>query len=944
MLARSRSAISAVVLAASFVAGSAIEARAETLPTMQTITPTAARGSVFTALNPHLAANPSFTADHAVTTVVSPDGKTLLVLTSGFNTSFDANGATIPDQSNEYVFVFDISHGSPIERQVIKVPNTFAGITFAPDGRTFFVGGGHDDDVHVFTVSGGVWSESGAPIALSHPGHAGNGLFAQVPGFGNAVDSSTAGVAVSRDGSKLVVANYENDSISVVDVATRMKTAELDLRPGKIDPSFAGVAGGEFPFWVTIQGDAVAYVSSIRDREIVVVDIGGASPKVTARIQVQGKPGKMLLNRRQNLLFVATDNADTIDVVDTATNQVIHRIRTSGPRGMKRGHLPVGSSPSSLAFSPDERTLYVTNAGSNSVAVIDVDDEGRGEVEGLIPTAWYPSSVSVSADGRRLYVVNGKSNAGPNPQQCVGTSPTNTFAPGCPPSVQNGSANTYVWQLTKAGFLTLPVPDEHELDRLTRIVAQNNGFTRTREDDAADLFAELHDRIKHVIYIVKENRTYDQILGDLPGTNGDPNITQFPQVLTPNFHALASQFVNLDNFYCSGEVSMDGWQWSVSARSADSTEKTVPVNYAGRGLSYDSEGTDRDVNVALPTSAARNAANPINPLDPDLLPGPRNEMEIDGPDGEEGAGYIWDAALRAGKSVRNYGFWIDLVRYSAPVSLGGLPLIRDAFGANLQVAQAAGVTLIPVTDPFFRGFDPAMPDFWRFKEWEREFDGYVAGHNLPEFETVRFMEDHMGSFSTALDGVNTPEAQQADNDYAVGLLVDKIAHSPYAHDTLVFVLEDDAQDGPDHVDAHRSTAYVVGPFVKHHAHVSTRYATVNVLRSIEDILGLEHMNLHDAGVGPMADVFDLHERHWTFAASPSDLLRTSTTLPLPPKPAGTATRDLRPTHDAAWWAAATAGFDFRTEDRNDAQALNRVLWKGLMGSRPYPTRRAAPKN
>jgi len=264
-------------------------------------------------------------------------------------------------------------------------------------------------------------------------------------------------------------------------------------------------------------------------------------------------------------------------------------------------------------------------------------------------------------------------------------------------------------------------------------------------------------------------------------------------------------------------------------------------------------------------------------------------------------------------------------------------VLRNPFTAGVVVSTASQPELLPLTDPYFRSFDTNLPDFWRFKEWEREFDGYVANHNLPTFEMVRFMEDHMGSFSTAIDGVNTPETQQADNDYAVGLLIDKIAHSPYAHDTLIFVLEDDSQDGPDHVDAHRSTAYVAGAFVKHAAIVSTRYTTVNMLRTIEDVLGLEHMNLHDGGVHPMADVFDLRHRHWTYDAAPSDILRTSTTLPLPPKPAGARILPLRSTHDAAWWAEHTRGFDFRTEDRIDAQAFNHVLWTGLLGNRPYPT-------
>ncbi len=228
------------------------------------------------------------------------------------------------------------------------------------------------------------------------------------------------------------------------------------------------------------------------------------------------------------------------------------------------------------------------------------------------------------------------------------------------------------------------------------------------------------------------------------------------------------------------------------------------------------------------------------------------------------------------------------------------------------------------------------------KEWAREFDGYVASGDLPALSLVRLMNDHMGSFSQAIDGVNTPETQQADNDYAVGLLVQKVAQSPFASDTLIFVLEDDSQDGPDHVDAHRSTAYVVGPYVKQGAVVSTRYSTVNMLRTIEDVLGLEHLNLHDGGVRPMSDLFDLQQATWSFAAKPSDVLR-GTALPLPPAPAGATAQRLQPTHDAAWWAEKTKGFDYTQEDRIDADRFNRVLWEGLMGGRPYPARRAAKR-
>ncbi len=335
---------SVAAVAASWLTGGVVAAATspELLPTNQAITPTAARGSTFASLNPHLPDNPSYVVGQAVTTAVSPDGKTLLILTSGYNLVADATGATIPSQSTEFVFVFDISHRTPVQQQAIPVPNTFVGLTFAPDGKSFYVSGGIDDNVHTFTRSGGSagsWSESGTPIALGHGG-AGNGLFTNVPGFGSAVNAHSAGTDVTRDGKKLVVANFENDSISVVDLVAGAKSAELDLRPGKIDPAQAGVAGGEFPYAVAIKGNGTAYVSSIRDREIDVVDIAGA-PHVVARIQVQGNPNKMLLNRAETRLLVASDNADLVYVIDTKSNQIIDAIRTTAPRGL----IPGTSSP-----------------------------------------------------------------------------------------------------------------------------------------------------------------------------------------------------------------------------------------------------------------------------------------------------------------------------------------------------------------------------------------------------------------------------------------------------------------------------------------------------------------------------------------------------------------------------------------------------------------------
>jgi YVTN family beta-propeller protein len=517
----------------------------------------------------------------------------------------------------------------------------------------------------------------------------------------------------------------------------------------------------------------------------------------------------MVLNQSQTLLYLALDNSDQVAVIDTTKDQVVNLISSAGPAFVfAPGQVISGSNSNSVALSPDGRTLYVTNGGTNSVAVIQLrKDRVHGSAVGLIPTGWYPNSVSVSKDGSTLYVVNGKSNAGPNPENC---SPGGNV-PNC------GGSNEYIWQLSKAGFLTMPVPEREQLLQLTLQVAVNNRFSITEPNEKIMQF--LHQKIQHVIYIVKENRTYDQVLGDLDRGNGDPNLAFLGGALTPNLHQLARQFVDLDNFYDSGEVSGDGWNWSTQARTTDDIEKEIPVNYAGRGVNYETEGTNRNVNVALATLPQRLAANPaqgvlgtILPqlcngcLDPDLLPGTD--------DVDAGTGYLWESAVNAGVSVRNYGFFLDLTRYALPPNIPGfIGPVHDAHAAGVQVAFPADPGLQNITDPYFPGFDNRLPDYWRVQEWNREFSQYVQNGNLPALTLLRIMHDHFGSFTDpfTLDGVNTVETQIADNDYAVGLVAETVAQSPYKDNTLIFVIEDDAQDGPDHVDAHRSIAFVIGP-------------------------------------------------------------------------------------------------------------------------------------
>jgi YVTN family beta-propeller protein len=870
--------------------------QSQQMPSGQWITPLAPQGATFSRLNPGLKDFPDYTVGQAVKTVISPDGNTLLVMTSGFNRLNDASGHTIPADSNEYVFVFDVSNGNLRQKQVLQVPNTFMGLAFSPDGNRFYASGGMDDDVHVFTRTTSAWMESASPVALGH-----------TAGAGYHEHPMVANLAVTANGKTLVAADIAHDAVSIIDTESNAKVGELVLRPtdakvsgagsgrgiesaaenGAVSAGSADAAHGESPFAIAIKGDRTAYISSERDREIEVVEIAQvASPKLVTRIPVAGNPNNILFNRTQTRLFVAADNSDSIAVIDTASNRVIEEIRTTAPAGVLRvpSRLP-GAAPNSLALSPDEKTLYVTNGGMNAIAVIAMGGAVPHHVIGLIPTGWYPQSISVSRDGKTLYDVNSKSDPGPNPRYERASHKTATEG-------LDEAPNQYVFQLEKAGLQAIPVPNRQQLAWLTKRVSENN-FLNTAPNPQDELtMASLRQQIKHIIYIVKENRTYDQVLGDLDRGNGDPSLAEFGQVVTPNQHQLAVQFVDLDNTLCSGEVSGNGWPWSTAARESDFNVKTVPISYAGRGS-------------------------------------PPGDSAADGPEGEKDEGYIWDSALRRHLSIRNYGFEARIPPKT--------PEVPDPYATHTVVGFAVWPHLADVTDPYFRGFDNAYPDFRREREWEREFDQYVADRNLPDLEFVRFMHDHEGNFNNAIDGINTPEKQTADNDYAVGKLIEHVAESPYADSTLVFVIEDDAQNGPDHVNAHRTIAFVAGPYVKQGSVVHERYTTVNMVRTIEDVMGLGHLNLNDEYQRPMTDVFDLKQGSWTYKAIMPAPIAHDLDVALH------ATNGAPTFHDAQppeYWAKQTRGFDWSQEDRIPAVLFNQILWKGLTGGLPYPVARS----
>jgi DNA-binding beta-propeller fold protein YncE len=937
------------------------------LATGQYITPTFVRGAVQQLLNPGLPGYPNFVAGEAVKSQLSPDGNTLAIICAGQNSLDKPDGTLDTANSTQYIFLYNVAgpnKANPVLSQVIQQTNSHVGLVFSPDGQTLYAAGGKDDVVYAYTVSGGTWSLAGT-IAL---GHAGKGV-----GLGVAPNAS--GLGISADGKTLVVANNYNDSISVIDTATRTVRYEHDLRPFFTNNEGTdGGVGGTYPFAVVVKG-STAYVSSDRDREVIAVDISSPSAgHLIARIKLDGNALGMAPARTANLLYVAQDNADQVAVISTLTNKVINKIDARAPAGLLgRGgdhdgwhgddfdhdqpHY-TGAATFAVTVSPDGNTLYAVNSAANSIAVIPLNGFFANQVVGLIPTAYEPHDVTFSADGSWMYTVNGKNVTGPNPGHLYGNTQllTSITYPGgnAAAAAAARASNQYQFQLERASLVSAPVPKLYDLPELTAKVAQNNFYSAEPVENDADVMHFLHKHIKHVIYIVKENRTFDQMLGDLTnGANVDPTLNQFGVGITPNFHALATNFVTLDDFTDPGDGSMDGWSWALQGRVTNTETITQQINYAfvNRGLSYESEGSNRNVPVNFPTVAQRDAAaGPAGTTNytaasagvaggtNNLLPGGGNHASSDAPFGVQN-GYIFDAVLQAGGTVRNYGF---LVNNIGSIGTKALP-VSDPFNSNVVQVAPLAPSLVPLTDVYFRGYDQNYPDLWRYNEWKREFDQFVANKNLPSLSLVRLSHDHTGSFSTALAGVNTPETQQADDDLSVGRLVEAVAHSPYAADTVIIVTEDDCQDGPDHVDSHRATTYVAGAYVKKNAVVSTHYSQVNVLRTIEDILGAPHINLNTAFQRPMAKVFDTDSSPtWTYTSTASTVLMTTTLLAQDTTGNSASVRFaqgplIKPRHNAAYWARVTAGFDFSDADRVPPARFNRVLWTGMMGSKPYPT-------
>ncbi|HEX3385263.1 MAG TPA: alkaline phosphatase family protein, partial [Mucilaginibacter sp.] len=597
------------------------------------------------------------------------------------------------------------------------------------------------------------------------------------------------------------------------------------------------------------------YISIWGGEEVEVYDTHtGALAK---NIKTGSHPNELILNKKATLLFVANANDNSVSVVNTTTGKVIETLSTS----LYPTHL-TGSTTNGLALSPDEKTLYIANADNNCLAVFDVSVAGKSQSKGFIPVGWYPTNVRTL--GGKIIVSNGKgftSMANPDGPQPLKKVDNSGYRIG-----SRNSKEQYIGGLFKGtlSFIKTPLPEQ--LKAYTKQVYANTPFTPAKTKMADGLAGnpiprKMGDKspIKYVFYIIKENRTYDQVLGDVVQGNGDTSLCIFGKRITPNLHSIVNQFVLADNFYVDAEVSADGHNWSTAAYATDFIEKTWPTSYGGRGGNYDSEGT-------------RKAGDPRD-------------------------GYIWDYCKRAGVSYRTYGEFAD----------------HDT--ASIKVLQGHCCAKSP-------GFDLSIKDTTRESVWEHDFDSLLAKNAVPHMNTVRLGNDHT---SGQHKGAWSPIAAVGDNDLAVGKFIEHLSSSAIWKESVVFVLEDDAQAGPDHIDAHRSPVYVAGPYVKRGVVVHEMYSTSGVLRTIELILGLPPMSQYDAAAKPLYECF-------------------SNTPDMTPFVAKQAQVDLDQRNVADNESSRKSqNFNLAKEDAVPDLELNEVIWKYVKGENavlPAPKRSA----
>ena len=760
---------------------------------------------------------------------IAPAGRHVQVGDLPLNMATSVDGRFLVITNNGWarptLTVFDTTTEQVIRR--VNVDNAWLGLAWAPDGSHLYSAGAAENTVYDFTWANGSLKEAGR-ISTGPPERRTGGQLLNAGFIG--------GLAIAPNGQTLYAVHVFGQAVSAIDVQSRKEIKKVSLAA---EPYTALMAPDGRTLFVSLWGGSKVLMFAADTLETI------------AEITVGPHPNAMLLSRDGRRLFVACANTNAVWVVDLATRTAKEQISVA-----LYPNAPVGTTPNSLSLSPDGTKLLVANADNNTVAVVDVTSADASKVLGWVPVGWYPTAVSFSRDGSRFFVLNGKGlTSEPNPR---GPQPGGLQLEG-----------RYSGNMLQGALSVVPMPDATALQAFTRRVLDLTPYKDiTRLAPAgAPLDSPIPRRvggsspIKYVFYVIRENRTYDQVFGDIARGNGDPSLTLFGEEITPNAHALAREFTQFDNFYVDAEVSYDGHAFSMGAYATDVVEKLWPTNYGGRGTPYLSEGgfniRDQYGNFSAP------------PL-----------------------GYLWDFARRANVSVRSYGEFASWRQRGGEVR-----------------ADVPG--LEGLVHPAYPPFDLGVPDQQRADIWLDEFRQFERAGNLPRLSIIRLGNDHTNGTAP---GSPTPRAMVADNDLALGRIIEAITRSRYWKESAIFVLEDDAQNGPDHVDAHRSVLLAVSPFSRRRSLDSTLYTTCSVLRTIELILGLPPMSQYDAAATPMYAAFQ----------------------PTPDLAAFTHRAARVPLDERNDWsspgARASLQMNLRDADRAPELELNEILWRSIRGA------------
>lgn len=763
-----------------------------------------------------------WTNDLLLNIEIAPDGKAAVALHGGYN----PHG----------LVVIDTESGEAVQK--IGLPTAWLGLAWSPDGANLYVSGGNNKSsegirapIYVFGYADGRLTEE--PVAT----------------LGEEIDPKRifwSGLAHHPEKSLLFAASRTNSYVVVFDTATGDVIARIDTEMN--------------PYELAITPDGkTLYVSNWGSDSVSVIDTETYSLRRT--IPVGDNPNDLAL-AKDGRLFVCCASDNSVVVIDPEKGRPTETIVTS-----LYPQAPEGSTPNALALDQSQNILYIANADNNNVCVVSVEEPGECTVLGFLPVGWYPSSVAVSANGKTLYVGNGKG---------VGHSSANPRGPHSP--VREGDGIGTAKSLMKGAVSIIDVPKHRRnLRELTKQAYANCPYNdellatarpETKQSVVPREVGRRSKEIKHVIFIIKENRTYDQVFGDLPQGNGDERLALFGREVTPNHHALVETFVLLDNLYCEAEVSVDGHQWSNAAYATDYTEKSWPARYGGK--------SDSPASVAI-------------------IPG---------------AGYLWDQCARKGMTYRSYG------EFAQRVSEGGPMEARDP-----RLTSLYGHVAPNYLNWGARDFENAAEFIREFDEYEKNYDNPDPEKRLPNYIVMGLPEDHTKG---TRPGEPTPRAAVASNDYGLGMIVDRISHSKYWPEIAIFIIEDDAQDGSDHVDARRTVGLVISPYVRRGTVDSTFYTTCSLLRTMELILGLQPMSQYDAAANAMFACF------------------TDT-------PDLTPYEHIEPTIDihelntkTAWGADESMRMDFSDYDRTPMFPLNEIVWKSVKGpdsEMPVPVHR-----